>query len=63
MGDAFFPSYRTLLMDTGRMTAEDLARKHLDVALDKPEFWRTTLDSMKARVDVFEGLLDEVDMR
>ena len=29
LGDEFFPRYEALLRDTGRMTAEDLAAKHL----------------------------------
>ncbi|MFW7377988.1 MAG: M3 family oligoendopeptidase [Oligoflexus sp.] len=46
----FYPAYINLLRDTGRMTAEELAQKHLAVDLRKPEFW---LDSLKL---VEEGL-------
>ena len=58
-GADFFPRYQGLLRDTGRMTAEDLARKHLDVDLDRPDFWRYTLASLEERVDAFEALVVE----
>ncbi|MDP6374952.1 MAG: M3 family oligoendopeptidase [Pseudomonadales bacterium] len=63
MGSAFYPRYVALLRDTGRMTAEDLAAKHLEVSLEEPDFWRETLSSMEARVDAFEGLLDELALQ
>lgn len=43
-GPAFADRYVQLLRDTGRMTAEDLARKHLDVDLTKPDFWQSAMD-------------------
>ncbi len=60
MGDAFYPQYLALLQDTGRMSAEDLAAKHLGVRLDTPHFWQQTMDSLAVRVDAFAALLDEV---
>ena len=59
-GDEFFPRYEALLRDTGRMTAEDLARTHLDADLTKPDFWRETVSMLETRVDYFEGLVDEL---
>ncbi|HET7577762.1 MAG TPA: M3 family oligoendopeptidase [Bacillales bacterium] len=38
-GSGFAEKYVGLLRDTGRMTVEDLAAKHLDVDLQKPDFW------------------------
>jgi oligoendopeptidase F len=58
--DDFYPRYVALLRDTGRMTAEQLARTHLDVELDGPAFWRATIDSLEPRVAAFEALVDEV---
>ena len=58
LGDAFFPRYKALLRDTGRMTAEDLAAKHLDVDLAAPDFWRDTLAMLNSRIDHFERLVD-----
>ena len=60
MGDDFFARYSGLLRDTGRMSAEDLARQHLDGDLTTPEFWRETVNALEARVTHFEALCDEV---
>ena len=57
-GDEFFPRYKALLMDTGRMTTEDLAAKHLDVDLTQPDFWRDTLAMIGPRIDHFEALVN-----
>ena len=57
LGDQFFPRYKALLRDTGRMTAEDLAAKHLDVDLTEPDFWRDSLASLGPRIDHFEQLV------
>ncbi|MCY3623856.1 MAG: oligoendopeptidase F, partial [Gammaproteobacteria bacterium] len=58
-GDEFFPRYKALLMDTGRMTTEDLAAKHLDVDLTQPDFWRDTLAMIEPRIDHFEALVND----
>ena len=57
-GDEFFSRYEALLRDTGRMTAEELAAKHLDVDLQAPDFWRDTLRLLASRVDLFERLVE-----
>ena len=59
LGDEFFPRYRALLRDTGRMTAEDLAAKHLAVDLARPAFWRDTLATLAPRIDLLERLVEE----
>lgn len=61
-GQDFYPRYEALLRDTGRMSAEDLAAKHLEVDLTKPEFWQATVASLESRVDAFENLLAELNM-
>ena len=61
-GDEFFPRYEGLLRDTGRMTAEDLAAKHLDVDLTRPDFWRETVAMLKPRVNHFEKLVNDVSV-
>lgn len=38
--DGFEDAYIHLLRDTGRLTVEQLAQKHLHVDLTKPDFWR-----------------------
>lgn len=40
-GSSFSEKYVSLLRDTGRMKVEDLAAKHLDVDLTKPDFWKS----------------------
>ena len=42
-GGSFENEYIALLRDTGRMTVEELAEKHLGVDLSKPEFWEEAL--------------------
>jgi oligoendopeptidase F len=58
-GDDFFPRYQALLRDTGRMSAEELARQHLDADLTRPEFWCETLEALTPRVDAFEEVIRE----
>ncbi|PZE21256.1 M3 family oligoendopeptidase [Paenibacillus xerothermodurans] len=43
-GGEFEDKYVALLRDTGRMTVEQLAEKHLGVNLRKPDFWQRALD-------------------
>jgi oligoendopeptidase F len=58
-GDDFFPRYQALLRDTGRMTAEQLASRHLDADLTSPDFWHQTLSAMEPRVNEFESVIEE----
>ena len=58
-GSSFFERYEALLRDTGRMTTEELAAKHLEVDLAQPDFWRETLASLEARIDAFEALVEQ----
>ncbi|MEK5166603.1 M3 family oligoendopeptidase [Paenibacillus sp. FSL R5-0527] len=52
-GQAFAEKYDALLRDTGRMTVEELAAKHLQVDLTKPDFWREAMALSVADVDAF----------
>ncbi|WP_079526537.1 M3 family oligoendopeptidase [Halobacillus hunanensis] len=52
-GHDFEDQYIALLQDTGRMTVEELAQKHLDVNLEKPDFWEHALDLCRADVEEF----------
>ena len=61
-GAEFHDRYVGLLRDTGRMTAEDLTRQHLDGDLGDAAFWRETIASLGPKVDAFEGLLDEAGL-
>ncbi|MCM3651534.1 M3 family oligoendopeptidase [Metabacillus litoralis] len=53
-GEAFEKQYIALLKDTGSMTVEELAAKHLSVDLTKREFWEKAV--MMAVSDVEEFL-------
>ena len=59
-GSEFFPRCVALLRDTGRMTVEDLAAKHLDVDLSQPEFWREAAAALEPRVDRLAELIETV---
>jgi oligoendopeptidase F len=55
-GAEFMPSYVALLRDTGRMTAEELAMKHMGEDITKPEFWLRSIELVSKQVDHFETL-------
>jgi oligoendopeptidase F len=38
-GEAFRDKYVALLRDTGSLTVEQLAEKHLGINLEEPQFW------------------------
>lgn len=55
-GPSFARRYETLLEDTGSMTCEDLARKHLGVDLSRPDFWEASVGRAVSHVDEFVTL-------
>ncbi|MBD7969627.1 M3 family oligoendopeptidase [Paenibacillus gallinarum] len=59
-GAAFAEKYDNLLRDTGRMTVEELADKHLGTDVTKPDFWQGAADLCIADIEQFlqmtEGL-------
>jgi oligoendopeptidase F len=55
-GPAFEQKYIDLLRDTGRLEVEELAKKHLDVDLTKPDFWQAAIDLLKQDLDTFMEL-------
>jgi len=63
LGERFYPLYRELLRESGRMTVEDLARKHLDADITAPEFWREGVRAFEQRVNRFEAALREAELR
>jgi oligoendopeptidase F len=52
-GSAFAEGYRALLADTGSMTTEDVAKKHLGVDLTKDDFWKDAVGRVVMDVDRF----------
>ena len=57
-GEGFEQKYINLLRDTGRMRVEELAMKHLNVDLTKPDFWQGAVDLASADVDEFLKLTE-----
>jgi pepF/M3 family oligoendopeptidase len=55
-GPPFAKHYRALLADTGRMTTEDIALKHLGADLTRSEFWDAAVARTVADVDEFVAL-------
>jgi oligoendopeptidase F len=58
--EGFEERYIALLKDTGRMTTEELAMKHLGADLTKPDFWQAAIDL--AAADVKEFLAESEDL-
>ncbi|MDN3504991.1 MAG: M3 family oligoendopeptidase [Rhabdochlamydiaceae bacterium] len=50
---SFEKRYIDLLKDTGRMTTEDLAKKHLGVDLKKPKFFERALAQVQSDIDTY----------
>jgi oligoendopeptidase F len=49
----FEKTYIDLLSDTGRMSSEDLAKKHLKADLTEKAFWQNVLDILKRDAEEF----------
>lgn len=56
---SFEDEYIALLRDTASMTTEDLAQKHLNVDLTKPDFWQDAMNQVHADVDEFLDLTEK----
>jgi oligoendopeptidase F len=52
----FGQSYKNFLQDTGRMTCEDLVKKHFAKELHDPLFWQQAIDPALADVEEFLAL-------
>ncbi|WP_082235038.1 M3 family oligoendopeptidase [Halobacillus massiliensis] len=59
-GTAFEDSYISLLQDTGRMTVEELADKHLGADLTQTEFWEEALKLCIKDVEEFMELSEKL---
>jgi pepF/M3 family oligoendopeptidase len=55
-GSAFAPGYKALLADTGSMTSEELAMKHLEVDLTKEDFWTDAVNRVLSDIETFVDL-------
>jgi oligoendopeptidase F len=52
-GASFSDKYDALLRDTGSMTVEELALKHLGVNLEQREFWAAACDQVVSDIELF----------
>jgi len=57
MGDKFVDLYKGILKDTGRMTAEELIKKHLGKNIEESEFWQDSLDMVAKSITRFESII------
>ena len=55
-GSAFAPKYEALLRDTGSMTTDQVAAKHLGVDLTREDFWQAAVERALADVPEFVEL-------
>ncbi|NNE07230.1 MAG: M3 family oligoendopeptidase [Gemmatimonadetes bacterium] len=58
-GPSFAAKYDALLEDTGIMTCEDLAKKHLGIDLTKPDFWEASVGRATGHVEDFVKLAQQ----
>ncbi|MDD1780071.1 M3 family oligoendopeptidase [Enterovibrio sp. ZSDZ35] len=58
-GERFYEDYKALLRDTGRMTASDVAEKHLGVNLRAGDFWAQSVAIVGTRIEAFQKLVDD----
>ncbi|TFG84824.1 MAG: oligoendopeptidase F, partial [Spirochaetales bacterium] len=56
LGAGFHDAYVGLLRDTGRMEAEEVARRHLGVDLANPDFWQAGVRICEEKVARFERM-------
>jgi oligoendopeptidase F len=53
LGPGFMPVYKAILRDTGRMTAEELIKKHLNEDIREVSFWRRSLQIVEKQISAF----------
>ncbi|GAB6988017.1 M3 family oligoendopeptidase [Paenibacillus pini] len=59
-GAAFADKYDALLQDTGSMTVEELAQKHLGADLTVRDFWQSAVDLSVADVEQFLSMTEHL---
>lgn len=59
-GASYEDKYIALLRDTGAMTTEQLAQKHLGVDLTKPDFWENAVQTAAKDVETFLELTKDL---
>ena len=56
LGNHFEDQYMALLKESGGMTMEELAKKHLDVDLQSSDFWQTAIDQLNRDIEEYVEL-------
>lgn len=60
-GKGFEERYIRLLRDTGAMTVEELARRHMGVDLTQPDFWRRAVAAAVQAAEEFLELTEDLE--
>ena len=55
MPELFPKIYRDFLINSGRMSVDDLFKKFFKIDLTQPEFWESGLKAMERKIGVFEA--------
>lgn len=58
-GPAYADVVDELLLDTGRLTSEEIGRRYLDADLTQPDFWRNAAASIRDDVAEFIALVNQ----
>ncbi|MBU1700905.1 MAG: M3 family oligoendopeptidase, partial [Candidatus Eisenbacteria bacterium] len=58
-GPSFYKKYRALLADTGSMTTEAVAQKHLGIDLTQETFWDDAVNRVLMDVETFISMVEE----
>lgn len=56
-GEGFKPLYENILIDTGKMTAENLVQKNLGLNIEEADFWNNSINIVSKAIDKYETLL------
>lgn len=56
LGADFGKKYIDILRDTGRMTAEELVKKHLGEDIESPDFWQKAINVVLGKIERFKSL-------
>ena len=58
-GPTFADKYKAFLADTGSMTTEEVAQKHLGIDLTQGKFWNEAVDRVLSDVEPFVKLAEK----
>ena len=55
-GKDFYPFYKAMLRDTGRMTVDEIVERHFGADAKDPAFWENAMESVFESIDEFEAM-------